>query len=572
MGTFVFTNSKFEEKSVERVTNVLETRGHENIKCEKVGGGIFLIHAEKILSPTPNFIKGKGLNGESGDFIIGVGAFFYDGATGVEALKKVYKNLDDVLNDNPIYGHWAICVKKGDTVYVMNDMSGMMRLYYYQDGSSITISTSMLAVVASLPNPKFDKTRLAGFFAAKYANFIPFVEGVELLSPNKYLLIKKGSAPEWHERKDSEYKSIDTTEEAVESVRNLFQNQVQALESIGKEQVGVELSAGLDSRLIVSVIKSAGFNYNFVHYPLYGPDKDIAYQVANGIGKEIYLQEDAAKLEPEDFEKNYGEFDFCFNFFNHHASKRQMIKNSIQFTGGFGEVIDLPEFYSDEDESMRNHPEASFLLKELTIQPMRKILRKGMGEKWMNYIIDYFKCSGVPIGNKMSETEQMAFYHILVPRLILSNTISAYNACTRRYGMFEEYHFTRQVDGISFKAKEGRKLTLALIKGIDPELACYPFISRLVTRRDSVAGTTELPTQYKHWGNLKKKLPDWFIDLYYRRKGHCFNTTLLSGIDFSIYDDIINTKRVMSRPGLYKGVLERLYSLEVIRQKMNIKM
>ena len=568
MGVFFYSNRLVETASIE---NVLYSRGHKDIRVEKTSSST-LVFAGKVLTPNVNFIGGKDLGGADEDFIVGVGTFFYDGATGIEALRRVYDNIESVINDNPVYGHWAFCVRKGASTYILNDMSGMMRLYYHYDGDSITVSTSMLSVIATIEHPIFDKVRLAGFIMSRYASSIPFVEGVELLRPTHYVLINKDSKIVWKKRSQPKVPVINETSMAVDHVSRLFDEQVGQLAILKNEQVGVELSAGLDSRLIASVIKSGGFKFNFVHYPLYGPDKEIAYLVADGIGKEIHLQDDKTKLTPKEFSENYGEFDFSLNFFNHHASKRQMIKNTIQFTGGYGEVIDLPEFYSDEDESTRYNPEIKFLLRELTLRTREKIVKKEFQQKWMEYIVDYFIQEGIPSGRNMTEREQMDFYHILVPHLILSNTISAYNACTQRYGMYEEYHFTHQVDGISFRAKEGRKLTLALIKIKDKELASYPFISRLITRRESVADTNELPVQYKHYGNLKRRLPDWFIDFWYRRQGMVFDKKLLMDIDFSVYEKVLNTNVIRKRLGLYKVNLERLYSIEVLRKVMGISM
>lgn len=309
MGVFLFSTKQL---STERVDDVLRSRGHQGVKIETSENSI-LVHAEKISKPRENYLDGKELGCE-GDFIIGVGTFFYNGETGKKALRNIYNNIEYIVNDNRVYGHWAFCIRKGDTTYVLNDMSAMMRLYWHQDRDGFTISTSLLAVIASIDNPKFDKVRLSGVIMARYGSGVPFIEGVELVRPG-YFVVITDNCIEWKRREQTVVRQIDNTDEAIDYLSSLFDEQITQLNTLKSDQVGVELSAGLDSRLIASVIKRGGLNYNFVHHPLYGPDKEVAYQVANGIGKDIYLQSDSEKLRPCDFAQYYGEFDFCYNFF-----------------------------------------------------------------------------------------------------------------------------------------------------------------------------------------------------------------------------------------------------------------
>ena len=93
-----------------------------------------------------------------------------------------------VLDNNPIFGYWAFVVRKGGITYVFNDMSGTLRLYYYQDGDNIVISSSIVSVIACLEKPKFDKVRLGAFIASGYGNEIPFVEGIECVIARSCLM------------------------------------------------------------------------------------------------------------------------------------------------------------------------------------------------------------------------------------------------------------------------------------------------------------------------------------------------------------------------------------------------
>ena len=569
MGVFLFCNRVI---GTERVEEVFRTRGHKVVKKESYEN-MTLLHAPKILVENVNFLNAEALTGEEGDFIMGVGIYFYKGLTREAALQNIYENIESILKENSIYGHWAFVIRKKGRTYILNDMTGSERLYYIINGDQITVSNSMLAVVATLNQPIFDKVRLAGYLTSKYAKEIPFVKGVEIFNPLTYLTIQDGQ-PKWVNRScpKDDLKRIESTTDAVNYVKNLFEEQIEQIKAIGNEPISAELTAGLDSRLISSVLKNGGFNYHFLHFPLFGPDKKIAYLIAEGLKKEIELQEDKEPFN--DYSRYYGEFDYCFNFFNHHANPRRKITNRLQFTGAWGESIDLPEFYSDERVNLRHNPKLEVLLKELTIGSNSKILGHKMQEKWMNYIVGYFNSFGIPIGKDLSEKEQMDFYWLLVLYLVISRTISAYEAHNDRYSIFSEWHFNYFVRNIAFSAKEGRRLTLALIKTFDPELASFPFISRVITAGSSVQETEALPIQYRLGtiGSLKSMMPDWMVEIYKIFRGVRFNKEYLAQIDFDTYADVVNVKRLQKYPGMYKTVLERLFSVEILRNKMQIMM
>lgn len=504
------------------------------------------------------------LGGGKNDFVVGVGIFFYDGTTGEAALRKVYENIDAVLKENSVYGHYAFCVKKGSSIYAFNDMSGMMRLYYYQDADGITVSTSMLSVVATIKEPKFDKVRLATNLTAKN---IPFVQGVELFNFYKYLQID-GKQTKWNDRNISDIKRIGNHEEAVKYVKGLFEEQVKELKPIGDERINIELTGGLDSRLTASVLKSGGFNYGFVHFPgLNKRDTDISNKIAQGLGADLDLQVDSKKLTPNEFESVYGEFDFCFNFFNHHANARRVMKNRYQFTGGYGEDIDTPQIYTIESR------EVSALTENAVVKPTRKALKKKTRRDVVNGLTKLYSEYGFEAGKWMKDREYAYFTAVMDASLGGdSRTISAYNAVAVRYGMFSEYHFRHHVMDIDFEAKRNRRLTLSLIAAIDPELGSYPFSSHMLTTGESVNEAAKHPFHYKSRANLKSNLPDFVLDWYKKRQGAVFDTSLYKNIDFSLYDDIVNTRRIKKYPGVYRDVLQRLYSIDLIRRVMGIKM
>lgn len=564
MGAFFFSTKKMDTT---KVVDVLKSRGHKDVGIETVGNAT-LVHASKILVENVNYLSANDLGVNNNDYICGIGTYFYNGTYGKEALKKVYEDLDKVLVENPVYGHWAFAVRKGNTTYVFNDMSGTLRLYYYQDGNNIIISSSIVSVIAGIDNPKFDKVRLGAFIASGYGNEIPFVEGVECVDPLKYIVIEDRKSPKWIDRKEPEIPRITTLDEAVEHCKKLFKEQIDAMKTaIGDEQVGIELTAGLDSRLIASNIKNSGMKYNFVNYPLFGPDSEIANLIAKGIGKEVHiLANESAKDEAS---TRYGEFDFGFNYYRQYCNNRWQIKNKIQFSGARGECIDTPDMYSDEDINMMKDPRITSLLPHLCV---RNELFPKYKKLYSNYLLDLYKSRGFNVNEPMSECEQVRFNQMMAGQFTGDYMYnSGVQAHLYFYQIYNEYHFNHMIMDIAFTAKSGRKLTLALIKAIDAEMASYPFVSRRRTRMNSVSEVSELPVQYKSYNGIKKILPKFVLNFLFGRMGRRYDVGRLNSVDLSVYKEVIDVERFCKYPNLYSDYLNRLSSIEVLRKKFLIQ-
>lgn len=562
MGAFLFSTKKVNSA---KVADVLRSRGHKIITINDESK---LISATKIKVDNVNLLEGKALGTNDCDFIVGIGTFFYKGNYGKEALKAVYDNLETVLETNPVYGHWAFVVRKADTTYVFNDMSGTMRLYTYTEGGDIIVSSSLVSVIAAIDNPKFDKVRLSAYIASGYGNEIPFVEGIECVDPLKVLVIKEGSAPVWIDRREPDIPRIETLDEAVAHVRSLFKEQMETMRSaIGDEKVGVELTAGLDSRLIASNIKTSGFNYNFINYPLFGPDSEVSRLIADGLKKDIHILSNKPAMD--NGAEKYGEFDFGFDYFRQYCNDRWNVINKFQFSGARGECIDTPDMYSDEDISFMNDPRIAILVKHLCLGEYMTPKYKDL---YYKYILDLYTSRGFNTNEKLSEKEQVRFNQMMAGQFTGDYMYnSGVQAHVYFYQVYNEYHFNHFIMDIALKAKSGRKLTLALIKAIDPELASFPFVSRRRTRMNSVMEVSELSMLYKSYNGLKKMMPKFLVNFLFGRMGRKYDTNRLRDVDMAIYKEVVDVEEFSKYPNLYSGYLNRLSSVEVLRKKFNIQ-
>lgn len=565
MGAFLLSTKNIDTV---KVADVLKSRGHKVVEVE-ISDNLTMVHAKKILVNNVNYLSAKELDSTNeGDFICGVGTYFYKKKYGTVALKYVYNDLERVLEENPVYGHWAFVVRKGNTTYVFNDMSGTMRLYYYANGNDVTISSSLVSVISTINNPKFDKTRLSAYIASGYGNEIPFIEGIECADPLKILVIRDGVGLKWIDRTEPEIPRIETLEEAVTHCKKLFAGQMSVMrEAIRDEKVGIELTAGLDSRLIASNIKTSGFNYNFVNYPLFGPDSEVSHLIAKGLNKDIHILSNEPIADKA--ASRYGEFDFGFDYYRQYCNDRWKIINKFQFSGARGECIDTPDMYSDEDLSLMNKPSIKALIPHLCV---RKDMTPKYQKLYTEYLLKIYKNRGFNVDENMDEKEQVRFNQMMAGQFTGDYMYNAgVQAHVYFYQIYNEYHFNHFIMDIALEAKKCRKLTIALIKAIDPELASYPFVSRRRTGKESVASISELPMQYKSYGNVKKMLPKCIVNYIYGRMGRKYDINRLNAIDLTIYEEVVNVKEFRKHPNLYSGYLNRMSSVEVLRKKFNIQ-
>lgn len=558
MGAFLYSNKKI---NTEKIVEVFESRGHRNIISEEKNGET-IVYASKILTPNHSYLSGSNLSPNVDDFIIGVGTYFYDGMFGDNALRKVYENLETVLKDNPVYGHWAFVVHKNGKTYVFSDMTGSLRLYVWYDGDTITVTTSLTASYSSITNPTIDKTRLSAFLAGNMGCDGPFVEGIENFNSLKYVEITPNEGFKLIDREIPKVKRIETMEEAIPYVRELFACQIAQLRAIGEEKVSIELTGGLDSRLIASNLKTAGFNYDFLNYPLFGPDKEVATEISRGLNKRLLIQTNIPI--PDRIEDHFGEFDFGFDYFRQYANSRWNIENRIQFSGALGECITTPLCVD-----MLNDTRPEILLAKLT---PGELMNDECKREYIERAVNYYVERGFERSKQMTEQELARFEMILLGQLcgdFMYN--SGCQAHIYFYNMYVEWHFSHFVSNIAFDVKNRRMLSIALIKAIDPELADYPFVSRRRTKRKSVKSVTKLPLHYFSYNKIKKIAPKILVDFIYEKMGRSFNKEKFEQIDIDYYKELVNVDEIKRHRNLYSDTLNRMYSVDILRRMLSIQ-
>ena len=211
------------------------------------------------------------------------------------------------------------------------------------------------------------------------------------------------------------------------------------------------------------------------------------------------------------------------------------------------------------------------LVKLLPPLTSTKMMNDDKREEYLGRMKDFFALRGFDPDQRLSEKQQLQFCQMLGGQLTGDYMYnSGVQAHIYFYQIYNEWHFNHFITDIAFDAKSGRKLTLALIKVIDPELGSYPFVSRRRTKRKSVNETNELPKQYWSYGGIKKMLPKAVVNFLFEKMGRKFSRKLYNNIDFEYYSDVVKTEELKKYPNLYSITLNRMYSIEVLRKIMNI--
>ena len=567
MGVFLYSNQKIDQ---EKVKYIFKTRGHKKIQSHS-NDKYNLLTAPKTLVANENYIGENELG--KGNYAVGIGTYFYKDSYGKEALREVFNDIETVISDNPVYGHWAFCIRKNGETYIINDMSGFMRLFITQEGNNIIVSSSMLAVVSAMNQPKFDKPKLSGFLAGRYGAEATFIQNINTLDPHKYIVISEDGTVNWNDKAIPEVPRIQTLEEAVIYVKTLLNKQMSVIKgALRDEKVYTDATGGLDSRLMASNLHSTGINFDFMNYPIFGPDAEIAEILSKGINKKLHVQTDD-RVEKDNIKEHLGEFDYGNNFFRQYANPRWNIENKFEFSGARGECIDLPDIYSDEDLSFMKDTRPEVLLKNLTVGPMMTELQKDL---YLGYLMNLLsEREGFKKGIKLSEKQQVKFTQFFAGQFGDAMYNSGAQANLYFYSLYNEWHFNHFISDIAFDAKKCRKLTLALISSIDPELGSFPFVSRMNTARRSVNEVHELPMKYSVYPSwLKNLMPLWLKNFLYNKVGlrkNNIDKSLLKGINWDLYKDVVRVNQLKKYPIYFHTIIKRIYSLEQVRTYLKIE-
>lgn len=302
----------------------------------------------------PYIIGGPELVAESGDsFAIAAGTLAYGGQMGPAALKGLLaeSNLPH-LDRAKLAGQFGAVLHQRGRTFVVGDYFACFPVYH--DSERNLFSTSLLAAAAALPRVTLDPQGLYeyAFQSCVLGDDTVFGE-IKRLGPTQVVELTADGVQIHRVSKplpDKPSKASLTDQLSLHSrlLHDVIGEQVRHFGN----NIHCPLSGGLDSRLVLAVLKSLGCRPNvYVYGPAGSPDVTISKQIgdAEGIDVEWIEKERYRDIAPDEFPeqvaRNFHENDGTPNFGgifdnggNSYARNKRHSNGSLAVSGGCGEI------------------------------------------------------------------------------------------------------------------------------------------------------------------------------------------------------------------------------------------
>jgi asparagine synthase (glutamine-hydrolysing) len=159
-------------------------------------------------------------------------------------------------------GMFAFAIWNGDTLFVARDRMGIKPLYYTLDNNAFTFASNTSALLTTAPdssiNPKALNLQLSFHGVVPAPDTI--LNGIKKMKPAHFMVIKNNNITEqcyWSPR--ATHNNL-TEAENLEYTKELLFNAVKKRMGASDVDIGVLLSGGLDSSLIVGILDKLGHN------------------------------------------------------------------------------------------------------------------------------------------------------------------------------------------------------------------------------------------------------------------------------------------------------------------------
>lgn len=302
----------------------------------------------------PYIVGGPQLLAEAGeDFALTAGTLSYAGQTGAPALQTLLSEAEPPLLDwSKLAGQFTLVLHRGGRTFIATDFFGAFQLYH--DAALTLFSTSFLTMARALPRVSFSTQGLYEYaFQASVLGDDTVLNEVKRLGPTQVIeLTPTGAIPHTVSKAlPSSPVRMPLTERLAAHSELLHATMA---EQVGAAANGVQapLSGGLDSRLVLAVLRSLGCEPNIYVYgwPV-SPDVQIAQQIGAAEGFRVeWIDKDAYReITPEEFPeqvaRNFEENDGLPNFGgifdnggNSYARDARHRGGALAVSGGCGEI------------------------------------------------------------------------------------------------------------------------------------------------------------------------------------------------------------------------------------------
>lgn len=302
----------------------------------------------------PYIIGGPELVAESGDsFAIAAGTLAYNGQMGPAALKGLLTESKlPNFDQSKLAGQFGAVLHQGGRTFILGDYFACFPIYH--DSELNLFSTSLLAAAAALPRVTFDPQGLYEYaFQSCVLGDDTVLGEVKRLGPTQIVELTADGAHIHRVSKPLPHKPSKASLADQLSFHSRLLHEVigEQVRHFG-DNIQCPLSGGLDSRLVLAVLRSLGCRPNvYVYGPASSPDVSIAKQIGKAEGFDVeWIEKDrfrdiAPDEFPEQVARNFHENDGTPNFGgifdnggNSYARNARHRGGSLAVSGGCGEI------------------------------------------------------------------------------------------------------------------------------------------------------------------------------------------------------------------------------------------
>ena len=439
---------------------------------------------------------------EKNNFCLSAGTLIYKGKKEIEALKDILIDFDGDIDKirKKILGNYVVMLKQRSKVYVFVDKYNIYNVFYRLDNMNFTLSSDIMDVILSQDNCNISENNLLleSFQCSPYGKDT-FIRGISKLLGRQYIEINtdKGAIS----IKDIPYDRVRNNYNSIEDAAKVIADRINANYSIlGKvfgNDIGINMTGGLDSRTVLAGCVSAGIRPQLIHaqsnsLAVTGTeigDLQSVESIALSLGIKVNLLNWNCDY-PNNFSKwndlfqKYG-FDYKFyggnpNFFNSY----EYLENcpSLLETGLFGECMRIREQYSEKTEPFAS---AEDFINEYQISGTnsRYLGNSDVYSKSQElkiYMIMRFKQELKAFGFNpegkitMDRFEEIRYIHHRSTDAVLINFLNQLTGCMSVLGCEQvcEYIYDTKKEYRNYGA-----LQLRIIENLSPALVHIPFFS-----------------------------------------------------------------------------------------------
>lgn len=231
---------------------------------------------------TPGQPDGGGACVQQGPrFAACVGTMHWQGLGGAALLQRLLADCDDP-RDVPwrdISGGCALLFGNGRDAWLCGDAVGLQRIYANADRT--LLSTSLLLCRGTLARPRLHRLRAQEYvlLGSNHAHETP-IDGVQAFDPTLLLDLRSGATTTLHAAADwRQAPGLGDQASAVDAVASMIAADFRSLAQAHGKNIGMALSGGFDSRLLLAALDHAGLQPRLYVYGA-AADDDVRIAVA----------------------------------------------------------------------------------------------------------------------------------------------------------------------------------------------------------------------------------------------------------------------------------------------------